>query len=78
MEQDQKRSNMKKVFIIIGILIVIFLFYFIVNNGKTELQEEIPTDTVNMEDYNLSHEEMIKGVQGDFTWEQADSINNKR
>ena len=35
---------------------------------------KVSADTVDIEDYNLSNDELTKGVQGDLTWEQADSI----
>ena len=68
----------EKSFVIIGVLIIIILSYYIIEDSMDEAIEDVPVDTVLMEEFNLSHEEMMKGVQGDLTWEQADSITKNK
>lgn len=79
MVKDQNNSYMKKKsFVIVGVLIITILSYYIIEDNISEAIEDVPADTVLMEEFNLSHEEMMKGVQGDLTWEQADSITRNK
>lgn len=79
MVKAQNNSYMKKKsFIIIGVLIVTILSYYIIEDNRSETIEDVPVDTVFMGEFNLSHEEMMKGVQGGLTWEQADSITKNK
>lgn len=79
MVKDQNNNYMKKKsFVTIGVLIITILSYYITEDNMSETIEDVPVDTVFMEEFNLSQEEMMKGVQGDLTWEQADSITKNK
>lgn len=79
MVKDQNNNYMKKKsFVIIGVLIITILSYYITEDNMSETMEDVPVDTVFMEEFNLSQEEMMKGVQGDLTWEQSDSITKNK
>lgn len=79
MVKDQNNNYMKKKsFVIIGVLIITILSYYITEDNMSETIEDVSVDTVFMEEFNLSQEEMMKGVQGDLTWEQSDSITKNK